>query len=173
MSAFWHQKGISCGQHDCAKLPRTCFSYRLQQLRRYISHKMSHVGKLRGSDTERASSDPISYSPRSSSASPGCGQSLPMGDTPVTNSGKSCAGTANGLSKAKSGPIRPRASWFSPVAGLSSARWHGTTGIVASPKTSNRPSPRQPHGCSSPRSGSSPAVSQDCDNQTNIYNSDS
>jgi putative transposase len=83
------------------------------------------------------------------------------------------AASASGPSRSSNGQTPPRASRSCPAAGWLSARWHGLTGTDASPRTSSTPSPRQPHGCSSFQSNSSPAASQNHEITPDDFESDS
>lgn len=83
------------------------------------------------------------------------------------------AKSANGHSKSSSGPTLPRALKSCRAAGSSNNPSHGSTATGASPRTSNRPSPRLPHGCSSLQSSSSLAASQGNEITTHNYESDS
>lgn len=60
-----------------------------------------------------------------------------------------------------------------PAAGSSSEHWHGSTETAALPRTSSKPSPRQPCGCSSHPFSFSPGASQDHELMQDNFESDS
>src|SRR3546814_501174 len=99
--------------------------------------------------------------------------SSPMAAMLATSSGRRCARSANGRLKSSRGPARRKASRCCPAAGWSRGPSHGWAATVASPRTSNRPSHRQPHGSSSPRYNSSLAASQGYEIMNDNFESDS
>src|SRR3546814_826020 len=94
---------------------------------------------------------------------------------PVTSSGRHCARSerANGPSKSSSGPTPPKASRCCRAAGWWNEPSHGSAATDVSPRTSNKPSPQQPPGCSSHQSSSSHAVSQEHEITRDSFESDS
>jgi len=110
---------------------------------------------------------------RSYAVTPGSGTSLPMVAMPETSCARRCARSGNERSRSSSGPTTPKASRYCPDAGSSSGPLHGSAATAASPRTSGKPSPRQPHGCSSPQSSSSHAASQEDEIYRDNFESDS
>ena len=103
----------------------------------------------------------------------GCGTSSRMAVMLETSSRAVLPNSVSGPSRSSRDPIPPRGSNCCRAAGWSSGPSHGSAGTGVLQKTSNKPSPRQPHGSLPPPSSSSLAGSQSYEITSHSFESDS